>query len=56
MDPVVVDEHALHFEIGLFARRLFGVFDEGVLQAVPGALIADYFAGEDFAKAAEYQF
>lgn len=56
VDPVVVDEHALHFEIGLFAGRLFGVFDEGVLQAVPGALVADYFAGEDFAEAAEYQF
>jgi hypothetical protein len=45
----------LHFKIGLFARRLFGVFDEGVLEAVTGTFIPDYFAGEYFAKAAEYQ-
>lgn len=45
----------MHFEIGLFAGGLFGVFDEGVLETVPGALVADYFAGEDFPEAAEYQ-
>jgi len=44
----------LHFEVCLFAGGLFGVFDEGVLEAVSGTLVADYFAGEDFAKAAEY--
>lgn len=53
MDAVVVDEDALHFEIGLFAGGLFGVFDEGVLETVAGTFVTDYFAGEDGAEAAE---
>jgi hypothetical protein len=54
MDAVVVYEDALHFEIGLFAGGLFAVFDEGVLERVAGAFVADYLAGEDFAEAGEY--
>jgi hypothetical protein len=50
---MVVYEHALHFEIGLFTRGLLGIFDKGVLQAVAGPLVADDLAGEDFAEAAE---
>jgi hypothetical protein len=45
----------LHFEIGLFTGRLFCVFDEGVLEAITGTFVPDYFAGEDFTEAAEYQ-
>jgi hypothetical protein len=53
VDAVVVYEDALHFEIGLFAGCLFAVFDEGILEGVAGAFVADYFAGEDFAEAGE---
>lgn len=53
MDSMVVYEDTLHFEICLFAGCLLGIFDEGVLQAVAGPLVADDFAGEDFPKPAE---
>lgn len=53
MDAVVVDEHALHFKIGLLAGGLGFVFDECVLQRVGGSFVSDYFAGEDGAEAGE---
>ena len=54
MDPVVVDENALHFEVCLLAGGLFAVFDKCVLEGVVGTFVAYYFAGEDCAKAGEY--
>jgi hypothetical protein len=54
VDAMVVDEHALHFEVRLFAGGLFGILDECVLEGVVGAFVADYFAGEDCAEAGEY--
>jgi hypothetical protein len=40
----------------LLAGGLVFIFDEGVLETVAGAFVADYFAGQDFAKAGEDQF
>lgn len=54
MDAVVVDQDALHFEIGLFAGGLVFVLDECVLQGVSGAFVTDDFTGEDFAESTEY--
>ena len=54
MDTVVVDEHALHFEVRLFTGGLFGKLDECVLEGIIGAFVADYFAGEDRPEAGEY--
>ena len=54
MDPMVVDEHTLHFKVRLLAGGFVFIFDECVLKTVAGALVADYFTGEDFAKAGEY--
>ncbi len=54
MDSMVIDQDSLHLEVCLLARGLLGVLDEGVLQAVTSALVSDYFAGENFAEAAEY--
>lgn len=44
MDPVVIYEDSLHFEVGLFAILLVFKLDEGVLEAVPGPLVSDDFA------------
>jgi hypothetical protein len=53
MDAMVVNEDALHFEVCLFARGLFGILDECVLKTVVGAFIADDFARKDCAEAGE---
>lgn len=49
--PMVVDKHALHFEVGPFAILLGRKLDEGVLEAVSGLLVPDDFAGENLAEA-----
>lgn len=53
MDAVVVDEHAFHFEVGLFALLLGREFNECVLQAVACVLVPDDLAVENLAKARE---
>lgn len=55
MYAMVVDKHALHFEICLFTGGLVFVFDECVLETIACAFVADYFAGQDLAETAEYQ-
>ena len=56
MNSLVVDEDVLHFEVGLLTSGLLFVFDEGVLERVVGALVADNFAGEDLTEAGEDHF
>lgn len=53
MDAVVVNQNALHFEVGLFAGGLVFEFYKGVLERVAGAFVSNYFAGEDFAETGE---
>jgi hypothetical protein len=53
VDAMIVDEDALHFEIGLLAGGLELVFNECILERVVCALVADYFAREDFAETAK---
>jgi hypothetical protein len=55
VDPVIVYQHSLHFEIGLFTVFLVFKFYERVLQTVTGPLISDNFAREDFPEATEDQ-
>jgi len=50
---MVVDQDALHFKVCLFAGSLIFVLDKRVLKGITGSLVTNYFAGEDFAKAAE---
>lgn len=45
VDPMVVDEHSLHLEIGLLAVLLVLKLDERILQTVTGALVSNDFAG-----------
>lgn len=53
MDAVVVNQHALHLEVGLFTILLVIEFDERILQAVTRALVPDDFAGQYGAEATE---
>lgn len=55
MDAVVVDQHALHLEVGLFAVFLIFKLDKRILQAVPRALVPDHLARQDSSKATEDQ-
>jgi hypothetical protein len=54
VDAMVIDQDALHFKVCLLAGSLIFIFDERVLKGIVGSLVADYFAREDRAKAAEY--
>lgn len=44
MDSMVVNQDALHLEVGLFAVFLVLELDECILQAVPGPLVSDDLA------------
>jgi hypothetical protein len=44
VDPPVVDQNIVHFEIGLFAVFTVFEFDERVLQGIAGLFISDDFA------------
>ena len=56
VDAVVVNQHALHFEVGALAVFFAAEFDEGVLQAVTCLLVPDDFARQDLAEAREDEF
>lgn len=56
MDAAVINENALHLEVGCFAGGLVVVLDECVLQAITRLGIANDFAAQDFAKAAKDEF
>lgn len=45
MYPVVINQYALHLEIGLLAVLLVLEFDKGVLKAVACTLISDNLTG-----------
>ena len=51
MYPMIVDEHVLHLEVGLFTVLLVLEFNKSILQAVAGALVAYDFATENFSEA-----
>jgi len=55
MNPVIVNQHALHLEVGLFAVLLVLELDKGILQAVTRTLVSNNFAGQDGAEATENQ-
>ena len=44
MDAVIIDQNALHLEVGLFAVLLVLKLDEGILQAIARLLVADDLA------------
>lgn len=45
VDAVVVNQHSLHLEVGLFAILLVVELDERILQAVTRALVANDLTG-----------
>jgi hypothetical protein len=53
MDPAVVDEDGVHFEVSAFGIFLLVELDEGVLEAVSGLGVFDDFATEDGTESAE---
>ena len=53
MNSMIINEHALHFEVGLLAIFLVLVLDKGILKALAGALISDNLTGQDLSKSAE---
>lgn len=55
VDPMVVDEHSLHLEIGLLAVLLILELDKRILQAVASAFISYNLARQDSSKPAEDQ-
>lgn len=55
MDAMVVNQHPLHFEVGLLAVLLMLELDECVLQTVARALVPNHLAGQYRSKATEDQ-
>lgn len=55
MDSMIVDQDALHLEVGLLTGFLVFELNEGILKTIAGAFVANDFTGEDFAEAAEDQ-
>ena len=53
MYPVIINQYALHFEIGLLAVLLVLKFDKGVLKALACALLSDNLTRKNFAKSAK---
>lgn len=55
MDSMIVYQHTLHLEVGLFTVLLVFKLDECILQTVAGAFIPNDLAGEDGPKTTEDQ-
>lgn len=55
MDAMVVNQHALHFKVGLLAVLLIIKLDECVLQAVARALVPNHLARQDGSETTEDQ-
>lgn len=53
VNPTVVDQHILHLRVGGFAGTLVLVLYKGVLEAVPGLSVANYFAAQNSSETAE---
>jgi hypothetical protein len=53
MNAVIINQHALHFEICLLTILLFFKLYEGILQAITCALVANDFAGQYLPKPTE---
>jgi hypothetical protein len=51
VDAVIVDQHALHLEVGTLTVFLCGKLDECILQTVTRCFVADHFTRQDLAKA-----
>lgn len=56
MDATVINEHVVHFEIGLFALLWLLEFNEGILQALFGLPIANDFTAYYVTEARENDF
>lgn len=56
MDAMIINEYALHLEVGSFAVFLGRELDEGILQTISSLLISDDFATKNLAEAAEDEF
>lgn len=52
---MVVNQHALHFEVGLLAVLLMFKLDERILQAVARALVPNHLARQDGSEATKDQ-
>lgn len=52
---MIVDQDALHLEVGLLTGFLIFKLNEGILKTVTGAFVTNDFTGENFAEAAEDQ-
>lgn len=55
VDAMIVNQHALHFKVGLLAVLLVLKFDECVLQTVARALVPNHFARQDRSETTEDQ-
>jgi hypothetical protein len=55
VDAMVVNQHALHFKVGLLAVLLMLKLDECVLQTVARALVPNHLTGQDRSETTEDQ-
>lgn len=55
MNPMIIDQNSLHFEICLFTVLLVFEFDKSVLKAIASSLITNDLTRQDFPEAAENQ-
>jgi hypothetical protein len=53
MDPMIVNEDSLHFEIGSLTILLVAELNESVLKTVAGLLVSYHFTRQDLAESGE---